>query len=576
MPTSLQTCAAMCALATLFATACTVEDAGVEASASELSEKDARGGCTVTSGVDRDGGKVIAATLLLPDAPTVGELFIDRNGTIVCAAERCASAPGYASATKITCTDAVVSPGLINPHDHISFANNPPHRPSAERYEHRHDWRKGVRDHTKIATSSPQVANAIEAAELRFVMSGVTAIAGAGGSTGLVRNLDGNPAQHEAGLNIESAKSDTFPLGDGSITTFPTTCNAFSGRRTTAASIADLDAYLPHIAEGIDASAHAEIVCQSNGAPGQSQFDLLTGHTAVIHGVAVGAEDVQRYHADGAILVWSPRSNIDLYGNTAPVAMYANLGVRIALGTDWLPSGSMNMARELRCADELNQAYFANALTDKQLWESVTVNAAAAVGARGKLGELREGRVGDIVIFDAKGKSNAWRAVIEAGVEDTLLVLRAGVALYGDRALVGNVAVGGNECEDFDVCTVAKKACVKKDLRSKTLADLRAAADRVYPLFFCKGTVPTNEPSCAPARGATSAMPEVSSYEGIRPGDRDGDGVPDEDDNCPSVFNPIRPMDNGEQPDSDGDGIGDACDRCPFASGETCGWPEAR
>jgi hypothetical protein len=38
--------------------------------------------------------------------------------------------------------------------------------------------------------------------------------------------------------------------------------------------------------------------------------------------------------------------------------------------------------------------------------------------------------------------------------------------------------------------------------------------------------------------------------------DRDGDGVPDDGDNCPTVANP-------GQFDTDGDGIGDACDNCP-------------
>ncbi|MFU8806854.1 MAG: thrombospondin type 3 repeat-containing protein, partial [Bradymonadaceae bacterium] len=52
--------------------------------------------------------------------------------------------------------------------------------------------------------------------------------------------------------------------------------------------------------------------------------------------------------------------------------------------------------------------------------------------------------------------------------------------------------------------------------------------------------------------------------------DSDGDGIPDVIDNCPFVFNPIRPMDGGVQPDFDGDGIGDACDPCPLTAGEEC------
>ena len=38
--------------------------------------------------------------------------------------------------------------------------------------------------------------------------------------------------------------------------------------------------------------------------------------------------------------------------------------------------------------------------------------------------------------------------------------------------------------------------------------------------------------------------------------DSDGDGIPDSQDNCPTVFNP-------GQEDTDGDGIGDVCDNCP-------------
>ncbi len=65
-----------------------------------------------------------------------------------------------------------------------------------------------------------------------------------------------------------------------------------------------------------------------------------------------------------------------------------------------------------------------------------------------------------------------------------------------------------------------------------------------------------------------AAQPEMGSY-GWRgfldtinvEADRDGDGIPDSQDNCPDVFNP-------SQEDSDGDGIGDACDAgCPDLDG---------
>jgi len=44
--------------------------------------------------------------------------------------------------------------------------------------------------------------------------------------------------------------------------------------------------------------------------------------------------------------------------------------------------------------------------------------------------------------------------------------------------------------------------------------------------------------------------------------DTDGDGIPDYQDNCPTIYNP-------DQADSDGDGIGNACDNCPTVANPT-------
>lgn len=527
--------------------------------------------CSVTKPAKtKDAGRVFKGTLLLPEKAADGELLIDKFGKIVCAAASCSSAAGYDDAAVITCTDSVISPGLINSHDHISFANNTPKGHGTERYEHRHDWRKGIRGHTKISTTGGAKETAVLAAELRFVMSGATATASSGGEKGLLRNVD-DPALRESGLNVQPAFYDTFPLGDsdGQVSDLISSGCGYSGG-VTAATVDKQNSYLPHIAEGIDAPALNELVCTSDSTGNPTKF-FMKPQTSVIHGIAARPAQVKVMSDAKSILIWSPRSNIDLYGNTAPVVMYDHLGVAISLGTDWLPSGSMNLERELKCADELNQKHYGKHFSDKQLWQMVTVNAALATGMSNTLGKLQAGYTGDISIFEnKKGTANAYRAVIEATPEEVVLVMRGGRTLYGDQKLLDEDALFGKDCESLPVCGRAKKACVKKDVEKYTLDQVKLEGEKFAPLFTCKGQTPPNEPTCAPSRGPTQSAPTASVYNGVTASDKDGDGVADANDNCKTVFNPIRPMDGDAQADADGDGIGDACDKCPLDAGESC------
>jgi cytosine/adenosine deaminase-related metal-dependent hydrolase len=518
------------------------------------------GTCEVTT--TGSGSRIFRGTVLLPDETLRrGEVVVDDAGMISCAACDCSDAPGYGAASVITCADGVISPGLINPHDHITYANNPPLGHGDERYDHRHEWRKGLNGHTEIKTKSGANANVVRFAELRYIMAGVTSAAAAGGQAGLVRNIDdAKPALFE-GLPVKSANSDTFPLGDSSGKMLASGCDYGGG--TSSSSIDALDSYLPHIAEGINSEAHNEFVCTSStDAPSKKQ-DLIKKQTAVIHGIAMKADDVALYRTDMAMLVWSPRSNIDLYGNTAPVTLFDAMGVQIALGTDWMPSGSMNLLRELKCADSLNQSYFAKHFSDTDLWRMVTINGAFALGVQNVLGALEPGHVADISIYDGKQRRD-HRAVIDASVEDVVLVMRGGKALYGDAALMDDPVIGASDCESFDapVCGIDKKACVAKDIGGVTLAGIRAAGEAIYPLYFCQSETPANEPSCVPYRE------EYAS--GITPDDGDGDGIPSDSDDCPTIFNPIRKLDDGKQADVDGDGIGDVCDRCPLDAKNGC------
>jgi cysteine-rich repeat protein len=534
------------------------------------------GPCTVTG---TGGGKLLVGTVLAPDKIyRGGQVVLDAAGKILfvgCKADcdndaTCAAAAG--SATAITCPSGVISPGLINTHDHITYTNTGP-QPTNERYEHRHEWREnGVCSHNKIPVPGKASDSQVLWGELRFLFGGATSTVGSISQTkpaGLLRNLDSTT--YSQGLpQSEVADFDTFPLNDITPTsamltaeckTTPLACSAYSGVRTEA-QIAAEPSYLPHVAEGINAFAENEFLCLSAANPGH---DLVKANSAFIHGVGLKPADYATMAQAHTSLIWSPRSNISLYGDTAIVTEASRLGVRIALGTDWLASGSMNMLRELRCADSLNQKYYDKFFSDHDLWAMATGNAAGVLAMDDYIGRLEAGKLGDIAIFDGTTHKD-YRAIIDADPQDVQLVLRAGTVLYGDKAVVSAIPNAG-ACDDIDACSSPKQVCLQGDLKM-SYSQLQTAAGNIYGAIFC--STPTSEPSCTPTRPASVNGSTI--YTGaITPDDSDGDGIPDATDNCPKVFNPIRPMDNGVQADADGDGVGDACDPCPLdANTTTC------
>jgi imidazolonepropionase-like amidohydrolase len=522
----------------------------------------ASGVCEVTGS---GPGLLIQADVLAPGhIYRGGQVMVDTTGTITCVGCDCSSAAGAAAATHVTCPDGVLSPGLVNAHEHLSFEGNP-YNMTAERYEHRHDWRKGLNGHTRIG-SMMATADATRWAELRMVLGGATSINGSGGQAGFLRNLDRGTME---GLAHAAVDYNTFPLGDSAGTEIAMGCTGYSTARTTTADIMADTSFTPHIAEGIGAAARNEFLCQMDG-----MFDLIQPQTAIIHGVGMLPIDMQVMATDGAMLIWSPRSNVTLYGDTARVVEYDRMGVPIAMGTDWVFTGSMNMLRELQCADELNATYYGDHFTDEQLWTMATYNGAVALAADDLIGSIATGHVADLAIFDGSMHLD-YRAVIDAAPGDVALVLRGGVPLYGEDAVVSAIPTGGAGCETIDVCGHPRRACVMREV-GVSLATLSASNASSYPLFFC-GT-PMNEPSCRPERDAMSPLPSPvvmgsNSYTGMTSAtDADGDGIADAMDNCPSVFNAIRPLDNGMQADSDMDGLGDSCDPCPLdAMTTSCG-----
>ncbi len=494
-----------------------------------------------------------------------GTVLIDAsqpNGQILCTGCDCADDPAAIGATVVACADGVISPGLINAHDHLTFDLSQPVPHDPERYDHRHEWRLGLNGATELDTfpGSSSAREAVLLAELRMLYGGATSISGSIGSAsadGLLRNVD--RADITGGLQSVDVNMSTFPLGDtgGEMLTVGCGYPFIDGTGELAADI-----YMPHVSEGINAAARNEFQCLSGAQGGE---DLMADNTAIIHGVGVFPQDIATMAERGTMLITSARSNIDLYGITAEIPTYRNLGVRMAMSTDWTASGSMNLLRELQCVDSFNTNHLDGTLTDLEIWLMTTYWAATAVGAEDQLGLIRAGHLADLTIFDGSVNTD-YRAVIEARPEDVVLVMRGGQALHGDAALVEELTTPADlaMCEAQDMCGQQKRTCAQLDT-GLTIGSITSAVNPAYyDLFFC-GT-PDLEPSCDPAR------PDRFPNRG-GPSDVDGDGVIDDDDNCPAIFNPIRPMDMGAQSDADQDGQGDPCDLCPLDADQSCTIP---
>jgi cytosine/adenosine deaminase-related metal-dependent hydrolase len=502
---------------------------------------------------------VVLAGARIYEAGTVLVDGSDANGRILCTGCDCADDPAAVGATVVDCAEGVISPGLINPHDHITFTLSQPQSHADERYDHRHEWRLGQNGATELDTfpGSDSTQAGILYGELRMLLGGATSVTGSVGgndASGLLRNLDA--AAMTEGLTGVDVNYRTFPLGDSGGETVLAGCNYPSIDGTF--NLND-DVYLPHIAEGVNVRANNEFLCMS-GAPGGEE--LIAPNTSVIHGIGLLAEHVQVMAGENAELVWSPRSNIDLYGITADVPTFRNLGVAVALGTDWTASGSMNVLRELKCADALDRDHYGDIIPDRDLWLMATYWAALSQGADDQIGLIRPGHIADISIFDGSVHPQ-YRAVIDAGVQDVALVLRGGQPLYGNasivEALVDPADLGG--CETLVTCEVDKRVCAQLDSGLSIAGIQGAVSAQSYELFFCDD--PIGEPSCDPARPMEfPAAPDVE--------DVDGDGIADDEDLCPTVFNPIRELDGAFQADADGDGLGDSCDLCPLEDGEGC------
>lgn len=246
----------------------------------------------------------------------------------------------------------------------------------------------------------------------------------------------------------------------------------------------DVDLLLIHLAEGSPQDLESSVEFLALEGRG-----LLSSHTAIIHGTALIADDFRQMHSVGAALVWSPRSNMELYGVTSNIPAALQEKVTVALAPDWSPTGSTNMLAELSYASRYNREQLSSQLTDRELFQMSTAIPARIARIDDKVGTIQIGRYADLFVLKGDG-SQPFVALANAQPQDMQLVLIGGVPLFGSEKLMSGFNV---KSEVVDVCGASmllNSAALPDDtfaaVQRRLQGDLKEYGIALAPLAECQ------------------------------------------------------------------------------------------
>jgi hypothetical protein len=371
------------------------------------------------------------------------------NGIVAIAGTRISSVRADAASPAID-VDGVIFPGLIDLHNHLTW-NLFPRWKAARLFANRYEWQEAA-EYVEMLDGPHRALDAYSCemnryGELKAIVNGATATLGgirADCIRGLARNIDllteltpnqlvGSepfrnlvfPFQPASSCEEQSIRDIGKPLQDcasGNLPKPPT-----------------LHAAVAHVAEGIDASSRREFaMLEAHGF-------LVPGFT-IVHGVGLQPDHFERMHKADVGLVWSPRSNLELYGRTTDIAAAKAAHVVIAIAPDWSPTGSTGMLAELAYAERLRQGLaLTKVFTPRDLVEMATVNPARLARLDDQIGRLAAGFAADLIVMrrlpqPASGTPDenalAYQALLRQSPADLKLVVIAGTAVFGEPTLM--------------------------------------------------------------------------------------------------------------------------------------------
>lgn len=422
-------------------------------------------------GADETRGYVLKGTVVTPDEVLHdGAVWV--VGDKIQEVDHAVHAP---RGTPVVETNSIILPGFVDLHNHLTWNLLPRWKPG-QTFGNRYDWQQ--LPSYAIALNTPHAMLAAPAgknlgclmnlyAEVQAITQGETSVVGSWQDKcvqGLARNLDycsGLTDQQDCGH--EKLRYEVFPFQVALRDTSDIVSQLAAGT---------LNAYIIHVAEGkpTDAAAareFAEIYTQG----------LLVKGVSLVHGVALNSFAFQKMAQNSVGLIWSPRSNFELYGDTADVASAAKAKVSIALAPDWGPSGSVGMLDELVFATTWNAGR--NVFTSSQLVQMTTSVPALLAGLGDKIGTVKAGHYADLLVLDPV-ETNPADSITHSTATNVRLVLIDGKPVYGASSIMKKLLPHA-QLDPLSVCGTQKlvdlsSAAAAKGMRLAEITEkLRAA-----------------------------------------------------------------------------------------------------
>jgi 5-methylthioadenosine/S-adenosylhomocysteine deaminase len=414
---------------------------------------------------------IIHGKLVTFDQPAViddGALYIDADELIAAVKRRGDPPPdGFDDALRLE-TGGCVYPGLIDLHSHMVYNALSLWSPPGKRhpFTSRDQWP----DHGSYEEMISDPANALGALAGKALLKYVETKAVIGGTTAIQGSA--KMAYPYEGWLVRNVEYETFKTGEKSVYQSALPLRSDEDYDDYRQKMEAGAAFIYHLSEGTG----PELVAEYTKLRAER---CLRPTFCGIHCTALEAPSFSAWAPLGGSVVWSPFSNLWLYRDTTDVASAHAAGMRICVGSDWSPSGSKNLLGELKVADLWNREHLDRAFSDEDLCRMATSNPADALGWGDRLGRLRAGLHGDVLVTTDRG-GDPYRNLITAIERDVLFVAINGYPFYGTYELMRAAKV--EHAEPIKVGGLSRRILLTyeriKDADmgwAATLADLDAA-----------------------------------------------------------------------------------------------------